>query len=295
MKCRLLLVGILSACTPTDQPRAHADGGAPYCADAQHVRALPRALREASGVAISRRHPGILWVHNDSGEPVLYALDTLGHERARIAVDARATDWEDVAVGPCGSQSCVYIGATGDNLQNRADRMILRFPEPDLTAGRAAIVDRFRYRLPRGPQDAEAFFVMPDERIYLISKGRSGPITLFGFPAAASTHDVNTLDELQQLTRGLVQLPEMVTGAGVTPDGRIVVIRTYSALQLYSFESNRLSPLLATSGFDLEPLGEHQGEGVDISAAGTVFLVSEKGLADADPPLSRVSCRLSAD
>jgi hypothetical protein len=293
MKRRLLVLCLVSGCAQSDQPDTTANLRAPFCEAAQRVRSLPSALREASGVAVSRRHPGILWVHNDSGEPILYALDTLGHLRARVTVAERAADWEDIAVGPCGSASCLYIGAIGDNLQNRDDRMVLRLPEPDLAAKDVAITERFRYQLPGGPQDIEAFFVLPNERIYLISKGRSGPVTLFGFPAHVSTQTANTLVELQRLTPGLVQLPEMVTGAAATPDGRTVVIRTYSALQLYSFETNQLAPLLAAS-LNLEPLAEHQGEGVDVTADGTVYLVSEKGLGELDPPLSRVRCELSS-
>jgi hypothetical protein len=294
MKRWVLLLCLLAACAETDVPRAATESAvAPQCSSAQRVRALPPDLREASGVAVSRKHPGILWVHNDSGEPVLFALDTLGRLRARITVVARvASDWEDIAVGPCGDDSCVYIGAIGDNLQNRSDRVVLRLPEPDLSAQRVAVIDLFRYQLPRGAQDVEAFFVMPDERIYLISKGRSGPVTLFAFPENSSTREANLLTELQQLTPGLVQLPEMVTSAAATPDGQTIVVRSYSALQLYSFKNNQLVPQLAGGGFDLQPLREHQGEGVDITAAGTVFLVSEKGLDEADPPLSRVSCQL---
>lgn len=284
---------LLGACTPADGPRP-ANDSAPYCEAAQRVRTLPDALREASGVAISRRHPGLLWVHNDSGEPVLFALDTLGNLRARIAIATPIIDWEDIAVGPCGEASCLYLGAIGDNRQNRSDRMVLRLREPALDDTRVEIDERFRYRLPGGPQDMEALFVTQDERIYLISKGRSGPISLFGFPHPPSGTALNTLTELQQLTPGLVQLPEMVTGAAAAVDGKTVVIRTYSALQLYSFDGERLDPLLATTGFDLQSLREHQGEGVDISADGTVYLVSEKGLDEGDPPLSRVRCSLSA-
>jgi hypothetical protein len=264
----------------------------PFCEAAQQVAPLPTEIREASGVAISRRHPGILWLHNDSGDPVIFAIDTLGKPRARITVATPNTDWEDIAVGPCAEGTCVYIGAIGDNRQGRQDRAIYRFPEPALDAKRAGSVERFRYRLPAGSHDSEAFFVMPDERMFLITKGRSGPVTLFAFPHPASATAVNPLEQLQTLTAGLVQLPDMITGAGATPDGKVIVIRSYSALQLYSFDGARLAPLLPSTGFDLQPLNEFQGEGVDITAGGTVYLVSEKGLGDEDPPLSRVECML---
>lgn len=293
MRGTVLLLILLIGCSRESEVRA-AEESAPSCDPPQLVAPLPGELREASGVAVSRRHPGILWVHNDSGEPVLFALDTLGKLRARISVAARNSDWEDIAVGPCDGGSCLYIGAIGDNLQHRDDRVILRLPEPALDAARVTPAERFRYRLPNGSHDTEALFVMPDQQMYLVTKGRSGPVTLFAFPNPASTREINVLEPIQTLTPGLVQLPDMVTGAGATPDGRVVVIRSYSALQLYSFDGRELEPLLATSGFDLQALQEAQGEGVDITAAGTIYLVSEKGFGDEDPPLSKVSCVLSA-
>ena len=85
----------------------------------------------------------------------------------------------------------------------------------------------------------------------------------------------------------------MGAGAGTgtaTPDGSVIVIRTYSALQLYRFEAGQLIPITAQSGFDLQNLNEPQGEGVDVSADGVVYLVSESGLEQGAAPLSRVQC-----
>src|ERR671919_653887 len=66
-------------------------------------------LSEASGVAASRRTPGVFWAHNDSGDPVLFALDRHGAVKGRVrATGASVDDWEDMAVGPCPPGSCVY-------------------------------------------------------------------------------------------------------------------------------------------------------------------------------------------
>ena len=66
-----------------------------------------RALRESSGVAVSREHPGILWTFNDSDNPpYLFATDTLGGDRGTFEVaGARNIDWEAMALAPCGSGS----------------------------------------------------------------------------------------------------------------------------------------------------------------------------------------------
>jgi hypothetical protein len=293
MKRAVFAIIIASACAQQETASTDVARKPPYCESPRRIAALPAELNEASGVAVSRRHPDILWAHNDSGEPVLFAIDTTGTLRGRVRVEIRNNDWEDIAVAPCGTGSCIYIGAIGDNRHNRTDRAVYRLREPALD-GAARIDGIFRYRLPERAEDAEALIVLPEERIFIVTKGRSGAITMFAFPERPSTESVNVLEPIQALTTKLVQLPDMVTGGGATPDGRTIVLRSYSALQLYSFDNATLTPLLDATGFALESLDEYQGEGVDISANGTVYLVSEKGLSDEAPPLSRVTCVLSA-
>ena len=49
---------------------------------ARPVRSSKSLKWEASGLAASAR-PGRLWTHNDSGQPILFALDTVGGHGAR--------------------------------------------------------------------------------------------------------------------------------------------------------------------------------------------------------------------
>ena len=58
-------------------------GAAPRCAPAGELRRVPE-LVEGSGVAASHRVPGRLWAHNDSGEPVLFALSQDGSVTGRV-------------------------------------------------------------------------------------------------------------------------------------------------------------------------------------------------------------------
>ena len=281
MKKMLLLLPLL-ACAPGGESSQTADDE-PICEQPARIAALPDELREASGVAVSRRNPGILWVHNDSGDPILFAIDTLGNLRGRVRIEnVPNEDWEDIAIGDCDGEPCLYIGAIGDNLQNRGDRAIHRLVEPLISDTVAVVADAVSYEMQK-PQDIEAFFVI-GRKLYLITKGRSGPVEVFALPDLRVT---------QRITTGLVQLPDMVTGASATPDGKYVLIRTYSALQLYSFQNEQLTPVLPQS-VDLQRLNEFQGEGADITDSGVIYLVSEKGLGEEAPPLSKVVCKLSA-
>src|SRR5688500_1087773 len=59
-------------------------------------------LHEGSGLAASRSMPGRFWAHNDSGQPVLFALDAKGMVTGQLRLTgARVEDWEAIAVGPC--------------------------------------------------------------------------------------------------------------------------------------------------------------------------------------------------
>lgn len=72
-------------------------------------------IREASGLAASRKHHGYFYTHNDHGDgPRIYILDGTGHLESTISLHGVTShDYEDIAVGPCakdGNETCVYIG-----------------------------------------------------------------------------------------------------------------------------------------------------------------------------------------
>jgi hypothetical protein len=281
---------LLISCAPAE-PGAAAD--AAHCTDLVRVAALPPALDEASGVTSSRRRDGLLWVHNDSeGTPSLYALDTAGNLLGHVQVPGAGAqdDWEAISNGPCPAGDCLYIGDIGDNLHDRQDRAILRIPEPIPAARAAGPVERFPIAYPDGPQDAEALFVLPDTSVFIISKGRNGPVTVYRYPPPLRPGVRVTLIPVQRLSDGIAQLPDLVTGAAATADGRTVAVRTYTHLQLYRLAADTLEPLWPGRGFDLAPLAEPQGEGVTILPDGTTYLVSETGPERQAAPLSRLVC-----
>src|SRR5688572_7072611 len=99
----LVAAAAAGRCAPQNEA-----GGQAECTAAQRVGTLPPELTEASGIAVGRRTPGILWAHNDSGEPMLFALDSTGGLIGRVRVPGVANeDWEDIAAGPCGSGTCL--------------------------------------------------------------------------------------------------------------------------------------------------------------------------------------------
>lgn len=252
---------------------------------------LAEPLDEASGLAVSERHPGIIWMIDDHGATVVHALDSTGQSHGQVTVTgARLRNWEDLGIARCGSDTCLYIADIGDNMRRREDIAIIRVPEPDPSASATAPAQEFTLRYPDKPHDAEALFVLPDERIYIVTKGRSEPITVYRAPPL--TADTLILEPVQKLSPSFVQLPEMVTGGAATLDGSRIALRTYLGLQLYTLDADTLTPLLPGKGIDLAGLREPQGEGVGIRGDGVLFLNSEQGpFSDATrPPISRIAC-----
>lgn len=262
------------------------------CTEPARIADLPAKLDEASGMALSRRDANIIWLHNDSeGTAMLYAVDRAGRLLAEIALpDVRAQfDWEDIAAGPCPAGDCLYIGDIGDNLHERDDRVILRIAEPSLTAASASGVERFPIRYPDGPEDAEALFVTPDTGIYIITKGRRQPITLYRYPLPLRAGERVLLERVQSLSDGIVQLPDLVTGADAFRDGGRVAVRTYSSVRFYRFDADTLALDGDSAGIDLTALGEPQGEAIAASAD-TLLLATETGPGRRPPFLSAVVC-----
>lgn len=253
---------------------------------------LPDEVSEASGVAVSRRTPGILWVHNDDEPAVIFAVDSTGTLKGRVRVaGAVNVDWEDIAAGPCGDETCLFVGDIGDNKQNRKRSVIYAFTEPLPSDTETQTVVRYEYRLPDRPQDTEALFVTRDGRMFVITKGRSGPVGVFEFPRPLTTDSVMTLRPVAALTDRLVQLPDMITGAAAAPSRNLIAIRSYSALRIYGLHGDELRSIMKAPA-SLEPLDEPQGEGVDIRDDGTVFVVSEKGFGNR-ATIGRLHCAVA--
>lgn len=266
------------------------------CGDFVHVATLPHDLDEASAIAWSHARPGLLWANNDSNNPdILFALDTLGRavSRVRLATRFSDRDLEDIAVAQCGDRDCLYIADIGDNYARRPFLRILRFEEPASPADSVASPHVFPFRYPDGGHDAEAMFVLPGERIFVITKGRNAPVALFRYPGALRP-DTVTLEHVQNLSPGLAQFPDMVTGASASPDGRLIAVRTYAWLRLFALsDDGRLVPDPPTA-ISLAAAREAQGEGITIDDRGHVFLVSERGPNGAPAPIWKLRCQVGS-
>ncbi len=199
-------------------------------------------IGESSGLAASRRLPGVLWTHNDSGDdPFVYCLDQQARSCGawRVA-GAEAFDWEDMAAGPgpAGGGPSLYLGDIGDNLDQRSEIIVYRVPEPQpptgaptskASPGTTPPAEVFRLRYPDGPHNAEALAVHPTTGdLYVITKDAQSA-GVYKAPAPLDPSKPATLARVGAVrlgtgSRGL----ELVTGADISPDGRRVALATYA-------------------------------------------------------------------
>jgi len=252
---------------------------------------LPNMLDESSGVARSLRRSGILWTHNDGSDPKLYAVDEKGSLLATVTVEGGSLrDWEDLATAPCGEDSCIYLADTGDNQEVRPQIQLLRVRDAgELEDGRWQ-AQVFPMVLPDGPRDIEALFVLPGERVHLVTKGRNHANTVYRYPPPLRPGTVVTLEEVQTLSDGPMSIPAQITGGDATVDGTLVVLRSYRDLTFYRVENGLLAPMEGGT-VALRTLGEPQGEGVAFESGNRLILTTEAGSFGGVASLRVMECR----
>lgn len=232
--------------------------------------AVQPMIAEASGIADSKVNAGYLWVEEDSGNPTqLYLLKHDGTVQKKIFVSGVANrDWEDVVL----SAGNLYIGEIGDNNAAYTDYAFYKFPEPSLSADTAKNVETIRFRYPDGAHDAEGFLVEPSTGgIYIITKrDAASKIYKLSPPFAAGIN----------IAEAVGQLPyNGVVSAALSPDGKEVIIKTYTALYHYPISTGeKIEAALQKTYTQLPYQLEPQGEAVCFAADNSgYYTLSEKG------------------
>jgi hypothetical protein len=232
-------------------------------------------VEELSGLAVSRRRPGVLWAHEDSGaDPVLLALRADGTLLGEVVVDgADAIDWEDMAAR--GGQ--LYLGDIGDNAGTRGDVTVYRVPEPDPRAERTAPATAYRLRYPDGAHNAETLLADPrSDALAIVTKeddGRSG-VYVAVHPSPSAT---TTLRRVATLRLGIGGL---ATAGDVSANGRVIAVRTYTALVAWRRRGGetlgaamRRAPCVGRVSL----AREGQGESLALAGDGRAFYTAPEG------------------
>ncbi len=224
-------------------------------------------LDEASGIAASRKNPGVLWSHNDSGDSNrIFALNTAGKHLGIFAIaGATARDWEDIAVGPgpVEGESYIYIGDIGDNEGHFDLKHIYRIPEPLIDANGSPIdstlasAEIISFRYPDGNRDAETLMVDPlTHDLYVVTK-RETNVIVYRAPYPQSTTSAITLEHVATLNFSLA------VGGDISPSGLEILIKSYTHIYYWRRTlSQELGQALAQPPEVLPYVAELQGEAV---------------------------------
>lgn len=232
---------------------------------------------ELSGLVLSPTQKGVLWSHNDSGDRArLFALRTDGSLIVSLDVPgAEAVDWEDIAVGP---DDTLLVADIGDNGASRATIDLWRVPEPRLADGPAttAPATRVSLKYPDGAHDAET--LLADRRtgeIVVVTKRADGRSGVYAGSVRSSA--------LRRVATLRLGLGGLATAGDVSADGRVVAIRTYSALYVWSKRPGaslastlKRKPCVGSA----QLLVEGQGESLALGGDGRSFYTVPEG-ADA--------------
>ena len=228
-------------------------------------------ITESSGLVAGSRSD-LLFTHNDSGDTArFFAVDRTGRTRATYRLrGVQARDWEDIARGP---GSTLWLGDIGDNSGSR-DRGLLvhRVPEPTGAGDATLTPTTYRLRYDDGPKDAEALIVTPQGAVVLVEK-------TFGSAAGVYASEVplrpgGVVNLLHRV--GEVHVPT-VTGGDLSPDGRRVVLRNYTAAYEWDVRGGDLVAALSGEPERVSLPGSPQGEGIAYSRDGRSLLTSSEG------------------
>jgi hypothetical protein len=241
---------------------------------------------EVSGIATSRDHPGVIWMHNDSGGgPVVFAVDEEGAGQGVFALDVLAFDWEDMArgPGPDPGRDYLYLGDIGDNLHFRPVITVYRIvePAPNPGGGVVAEVATFHLRYPDPGPDAEAMLVDPvTGDILVVTKGSSGEPSIV-FRAPASQLADGTTTNLIEVGMFELEPGTFVTAADITTDGSAIVFRGYNEVWLWDRIDIDFTATFAGEPCRAPSTAEVQGEAIAFAADSySYFTVSEGARPD---------------
>jgi hypothetical protein len=184
---------------------------------------------EASGMAASRRHPGVFWVVRDSGHTAAINAVRIGADGMAVAKEilvdnALNGDWEEVnyTIGQDG-QARLWVVDNGGSVNNRKIYEILE-PDPDATTHVQAL-NEYPWAYPDGSYNTEAAFMA---RGFLVVVTKTTPHA--------------RMYRFETLTPGVRNEPTYIGQLGnskdvsvvrQSPDGQLLISASHELLHLY--------------------------------------------------------------
>jgi hypothetical protein len=238
--------------------------------------------QELSGVAPSHVYPGLLYVHEDSGNSnEVYVTAADGRNAGKLVLQGLSNrDWEDIATGPGPEKdkSCIYVAEIGDNNSVYPSIFIYRFPEPDLSAANAATViniaaiDKIELQYPEGPVNAESLLLDPLTKDLYIATKQSGRSTLYVARYPQSVTSKTTLVALDKLPF------DLLTAGDISADGTEILLRNTGQIWYWKRQAGETiaATLLRKPQDAPYARNERQGEGICFAFDGSGYFTDSE-------------------
>jgi hypothetical protein len=259
-------------------------------------------LPEASGVEIPA-DGSRLYVMNDGTTPVfdVMKLDGSGGNRVRVT-RFRPLDLEDIALGPCGEEQCLFLGDIGDNATRRDTVQIALVVEREIYPAEIAPLKIVRARYPDGPFDAEAMSVDASGDLWIVTKTpfrQAAPARMYRLSAAAlDGNGVQTLEYRGQIpTADLgdnASSRRVPTGMDIAPDGRRFVFMTYDVALEFGLAPGDELPASWHEGESfrvITPAPLIQLESIAYADNGRTIVYTTESVQGSPAPIFRQTCR----
>lgn len=200
-------------------------------------------LNEISGIVKSHQHD-IFWVHNDSGgEPIIYGFDVEGNTTAKLVLEIKNNDWEDISYGSIDNKYYLFIGEFGDNLKQYDVKNIYIVEEPENLIKEIYLnkdkVKSIKFRTEEN-FDFEALFFNPiNKNLYMITKGlQNENVYEISYP-----YNFNDTLDLQKIGNLTLSNPSKnninkITAGEVSFDGNYLALKDYGNIYLYNIKGD---------------------------------------------------------
>lgn len=294
-KSALLLRGVMAASVLLDTATfsfslsAACEPCAMYAAGTSWGVIELNSLAEASGIAASRRQPGVIWILNDGSRQSIFAFNRNGERLATFDFSQKVDDTEDIATGPgpVAGVPYLYIGDIGGNQGSDVVRKkvkILRLPEPMVDAAWATNprspefkdLEVFTLTYPDGAYDAETLMIDPVSGDVLIATKQNIGARLYRANLTGLADGANvTLEYVATIEFN------QASGGDISPDGSQIVLRREDfAMSWGRCAGATVGEALRLAGQPIPVIGpplEPNGEGIALLPDKTGYLTISEG------------------
>ncbi|HMP98643.1 MAG TPA: hypothetical protein PKC24_02605 [Cyclobacteriaceae bacterium] len=282
--CGYLVLSVF-ACTVKDAEKSTLFTAAPTS-----LGRVPAALNEASGLVASRRYPGLLWTHNDSGDNArLFLIREDGSLVATVYINHIINrDWEDITAyyDQKLGKYFLYIAEIGDNRALYDFKFIYRIEEPELEpslSDQTLVVnspEKIIFQYADGSRDAEALMFDPlDQVFYLVSK-REKRVGVYAFPDEFVWGDTLYLNKNMEIPH------TQIVAGDISSDGSEIITKDYESIYYWRREKDEsVLDALKRPAHNLPYKIEKQGEAIAWALDGSGYFTLSEQADDSDPPI----------